>query len=335
MAGTRMLSTIDSHTAGHPTRVITGGLPPLEGHTAAEKCDWFEQNLDDVRLLLLHEPRGHAAMVGAVLTHSEIADFGAFFLGSYNYLPMCGHATIGLAATLDHQGLVSPDDQGRAGFSLEVPAGIVDVSLLYEGNRLVSTSFANVPSFVAAKDIPISTLHTDLSCDIAYGGNWYALVDADAAGVDLAPAGVTDAMTIGARIKSEINGLIDRNLIPDTDGHIHSVLFYRTSREAGVLVSRQLVVLASNKFDRSPCGTGTSARLAQLIERGQIAPGERIRARNILDVDFTALAHPENETSDDALSCYRPRIEGIAHITGQHTFICTGDDPLPHGFLCR
>ncbi|PVB62310.1 proline racemase family protein [Labrenzia sp. 011] len=335
MSTTRRLTTVDSHTAGHPTRVITGGVPPLEGDTVSEKYAWFQDNLDELRPLLLHEPRGHSAMVGAVMTGSQVADFGAFFLGSYNYLPMCGHATIGLAATLDYLGLVSPDENGRAAFSLEVPAGIVDLALTYDGNRLISASFANVPAFVAAQNVRIPALEMPLTCDIAYGGNWYALVEADAAGVSLEPSGVTAALALGSRIKAEINALIDLGRIPNAGEHVHSVLFYRTSREAGLLVSRQLVVLAANKFDRSPCGTGTSARLAQLIGLGEISSGERIRSRNILDVDFSALARPLEQAGPGAAPMYRPYIEGLAHITGQHTFIRTENDPLPIGFLCR
>lgn len=335
MSSMQMLFTVDSHTAGHPTRVITGGMPPLQGKTATEKCDWFEQNLDDLRTCLLHEPRGHSAMVGAVLTNSDVADYGAFFLGSYNYLPMCGHATIGLAATLDHLGLIEPDEMGHAGFSLEVPAGIVDVALSYDGKRLASVSFANVPSYVTAKNLSVAVLGTEFTCDIAYGGNWYALVKAEDVGVSLTPSGVGSAMAAGSRIKQDLNDRIDAGDIPGMREHIHSVLFYETLRESGVLVSRQLVVLASNKFDRSPCGTGTSARLAQMIECGDIEPGERIRSRNILDVDFLALARPLDDQAQNDRRRYRPHIEGLAHITGEHTFIRTEDDPIPTGFLCQ
>ncbi len=332
---TRRLTTVDSHTAGHPTRVITGGLPPLQGKTAAEKCDWFERSLDDVRTFLLHEPRGHAAMVGAVLTESDIADFGAFFLGSYNYLPMCGHATIGLAATLDHLGLIQPNGNGRSVITLEVPAGVIEVGLCHDDGKLASVSFENVPAFVAARDVPVSVLPRAFHCDIAYGGNWYALVRADDADIDLSPAGVATALATGSRIKQDINARICAGEIPGAREAVHSVLFYETTRDEGVLASRQLVVLAPNKFDRSPCGTGTSARLAQLLETGEIEPGERIRARNILNMDFQALAHPLEAAAPGGARLYAPHIEGMAHITGEHTFILSADDPMPTGFLCR
>lgn len=334
MAAHRVLTTIDSHTAGHPTRVITGGLPPLRGDSVAEKYVWFQQNLDDVRTLLLHEPRGHAAMVGAVLTESKIADYGAFFLGSYNYLPMCGHATIGIAASLGHMGLLTPDDRGQARFTVEVPAGVVKVTARYEAGRLAAVLFDNVPAFVASTPVALETLPMHGTCDIAYGGNWYALVEAQAAGVTLNPSGVHHALEIGARIKAEVNAKIDKGMVPAASEHIHSVLFYQSGRDETGFSSRQLVVLAANKFDRSPCGTGTSARLAQLLGAGLIEPGEPIRAINILDVEFTASATPMAPDGTGQLR-FLPSIEGLAHVTGLHTFIRSDDDPIPNGFLCR
>lgn len=327
-----IISTIDSHTAGHPTRVVTGGLPTLQGKNVAQKCDWFAENLDDLRTLLLHEPRGHSGMVGAVLTNSDIADFGAFFLGSYNYLPMCGHATIGLAATLDHLGLVPTVNGDEATFTLEVPAGIIDVSITYKDGLLDCASFTNVPAFVAARSVAITGLSQPAICDIAFGGNWYALVDAKQVGVTLSPSMLSQAMAIGSSIKTDINQKISENQIAGADEPIHSVLFYDTSLADDILVSRQLVVLAPNKFDRSPCGTGTSARLAQMLENGDIQPGEAILARNIFDVDFTAYATSIADDIADRKK-YRPHIEGQAFITGLHTFIRNANDPLPNGFL--
>lgn len=347
MPGHRLITTIDSHTAGHPTRVITGGLPPIKGETAAQKCAWFEQNCDEIRTLLLHEPRGHAAMVGAVLHDSATADYGAFFLGSYNYLPMCGHATIGIAATLDYLGLLKPNGinpldaadvsnaHNSATFTLEVPAGKVTVSAHYEQGRLSSVRFDNVAAYIAAPNVGVNVLTKPLICDIAYGGNWYALVEAKAANVTLDPGSVQEALRIGAAIKEDINQRIAAGAITGAADPIHSVLFYETSFDGAHCISAQLVVLARNKFDRSPCGTGTSARLAQLLQQGLIAPGEAIRARNILGVDFKASATRLPAPVGGPHALYQPTIEGLAHITGQHSFIVQDNDPIPGGFLCR
>lgn len=331
----RLVNTVDSHTAGHPTRVVTGGLPPLRGRTVAERADDFRDRFDAIRTFLLHEPRGHAAMVGVVLTESATADFGAFFLGSYKYLEMCGHATIGLAVTLDHLGLIAPGPDGRdARFSLEVPAGIIEVRLAYEGGRIESVDFDNVPAFVAASGVEISYEGRSLAVDIAYGGNWYALVAAREAGIDLTPSGVSRAMTVGAALKAQVNVGIAASEIAGQSVPVDSVLFYETTREETGTVSQQLVVLESNKFDRSPCGTGTSARLAQLFAQGRISAGETIRSRNILGIEFQGSATPLS-LGPEGQARIVPSVRGLAHITGIHAFVLTEGDPIAAGFLCR
>lgn len=328
----RWITTVDSHTAGHPTRVVTGGLPPLPGRTVADRRDTFRERHDEIRTFLLHEPRGHAAMVGVVMVESDVADFGAFFLGSYTYLEMCGHATIGLAVTLDHLGLIAPDPSGRADFTLEVPAGVIRLAVFYEGLSVSAVAFDNVPAFVAARRIEVEGLAGPVSADVVYGGNWYGLVDATKAGITLEPSGVSHAMAAGAAIKANLNAAIAAGAVKGAAEPIDSVLFYETLEEDGGLVSRQLVVLESNKFDRSPCGTGTSARLAQLVEAGRIRPGDTIRSRNILGVDFSATALAEDGLAEGTL---RPRIRGLAHLTGAHAFMLTEGDPIPAGFLRR
>lgn len=330
----RLVTTVDSHTAGHPTRTVTGGLPPLRGATVAARRDDFRARFDAIRTFLLHEPRGHAAMVGAVLTDSAAADFGAFFLGSYTYLAMCGHATIGLAVTLDHLGLVAPGPDGTARFTLEVPAGIVPVTLGYRCGAVAAVAFDNVPAFLAARDVALEVDGRHVTADMAYGGNWYALVEAGAAGVELAPAGVSRAMAVGADLKRQVNAQVAGGALAGVSAPVDSVLFHDTAEEAGEVVTRHLVVLGPTKFDRSPCGTGTSARLAQMIAHGRIAPGQRVRARNILGLDFEA-SGAVIEPGDDGRPRIRPRVTGLAHVTGLHSFVLTEGDPLGAGFLCR
>lgn len=331
MATRRWITTIDSHTAGHPTRVVTGGVPTLTGDSVAARRDDFGTRFDALRTFLLHEPRGHAAMVGVVMTESRVADFGAFFLGSYKYLEMCGHATIGLAVTLDHMGLIGPSDQASSTITLEVPAGIITVHVTRRNGAVASVTFENVPARVAATDVTISAGDLAVSADVVWGGNWYGLVPAAAAGIALEPSGVSHAMATGAALKARLNAMIAGGDVPGAVEPIDSILFYETQRDNDGLVSRQLVVLEANKFDRSPCGTGSSARLAQLVARGEIAMGQSIRTRNILDVDFIATPMAI-EGRPDAI---RPHIVGLAHITGEHRFVLAAGDPLPDGFLCR
>lgn len=331
MAIRRWISTIDSHTAGHPTRVVTGGLPTLHGDSVAARRDDFRSRFDALRTFLLHEPRGHAAMVGVVMTESRVADFGAFFLGSYKYLEMCGHATIGLAVTLDHMGLIGPSDVPQSSFTLEVPAGIITVHIRREQGMVAAVAFENVPAHVAACNVPVSAAGMNVSADVVWGGNWYGLIEARAAGVELAPAGVSHAMAVGAALKAALNAGINEGRVPGAAQPVDSILFYETEADDRGLVSRQLVVLESNKFDRSPCGTGSSARLAQLVARGEIGLDQPIRTRNILGVDFSATAR----AVDGRPGAIQPHIIGLAHITGEHRFVLAHGDPLPDGFLCR
>lgn len=328
--GSGHITTIDSHTAGHPTRVVTGGLPVLRGASVRERMDYFAHHHDRLRTFILHEPRGHAAQVGVVMTESDRADFGAFFLGSYNYLDMCGHASIGLAITLDHMGLIERCTTGLRSVSVEVPAGIITMDVAYRQTQPIEVTLRNVPSFVAGH-ATLGLDGTQVEIDIAYGGNWYALVSADAVCVDLTTSGVGNAMTLGAKLKTAINADIATRRIAGVSHPVDSILFYHATREGQRLVSRQLVVLGSNKFDRSPCGTGTSARLAQLIQQGEIMPGEMIVSRNILGLDFTAVANRDPEDDQRVL----PSISGSAFITGCNSFLLQDGDPLERGFLCR
>lgn len=331
MAIRRWISTIDSHTAGHPTRVVTGGVPPLHGDTVAARCDDFRARFDALRTFLLHEPRGHAAMVGVVMTESRRADFGAFFLGSYKYLEMCGHATIGLAVTLDHMGLIGASDVPESVFTLEVPAGIITVHVRRAGGAVAAVTFENVPAHVACSGVTVEAVGVSVSADVVWGGNWYGLVEARSAGVELTPADVSHAMATGSALKARLNAMIAAGEVPGVGRPVDSILFHDTQTDAGGVISRQLVVLESNKFDRSPCGTGSSARLAQMVARGEIGLGQPIRTRNILDVDFTATAKAVEGRTD----AIEPHIVGLAHITGEHRFVLSDGDPLPDGFLCR
>lgn len=332
----RWISTIDSHTAGHPTRVVTGGVPPLKGDTVEARAEDFRARFDPLRTFLLHEPRGHAAMVGVVMTESTRADFGAFFLGSYKYLEMCGHATIGLAVTLDHMGLIGPSDVPHSSFTLEVPAGIITVHVRREQGLVAAVTFENVPAHVAACNVLVSAAGVNVSADVVWGGNWYGLIAARAAGVELAPSGVSHAMAVGAALKAALNEGITEGRVPGVARPVDSILFYETEADDHGLVSRQLVVLESNKFDRSPCGTGSSARLAQMVARGELRLDQPIRTRNILGVDFTATARPvDGQPGAQKAGAILPHIVGLAHITGEHRFVLAQGDPLADGFLCR
>lgn len=328
-------SVVDSHTAGHPTRVVLSGVPPLPGDSVRARRDHFRDHHDDLRPLLLHEPRGHAAMVGLVPVPSDVADYGAFFISSYVYLDMCGHGTIGYARTLAATGALTRETAPE-GFTLETPAGIVTVGLAWSADgSLDRVRLRNVPSFVAAEDVTVTLDGVgEVRADLAYGGMWYLLVDAAPLGIAVAPEGVAGALSLGSRLKTAFNEVLHaRGLIDPADKA--SVLFHRDAPagDGGDIAARHLLVLESNKFDRSPCGTGTAARVAQLVHRGRLAIGGRYRAENVLGVPFEATA------AEAATVAGRPavvaEISGSAHITAFSTIVRERGDPLPTGFLCR
>jgi proline racemase len=238
---------------------------------------------------------------------------------------MCGHGTIGYAKTLAATGEISPETGDH--FTLETPAGIVTVHLSWSADgELVAVRLANVPSYVEMEGLAVAdpVLGT-VEADIAYGGMWYALVDARPLGLSLAPDNVSALLAHGSRLKTAIKAAIaDHSVIGRAAPP--SVLFYE---DLTPTQSTHLLVLEANKFDRSPCGTGTSARLAQRLARGQMAAGDVYRARNILGVEFRARAveqRPEGVVAE---------IEGIAHISACTTLFLEKTDPIPTGFLCR
>ncbi|MCK1518829.1 MULTISPECIES: proline racemase family protein [unclassified Bradyrhizobium] len=321
MRTSRLFTVIDSHTAGHPTRTVMAGIPPLRGDSVREQRDDFRNNHDGLRTLLLHEPRGHAATAAAVPVPSREADQGLFFIFSYAYADMCGHATIGYIASLAAMGAL-PYGFERNGMSIETPAGIVHVTGTFEAGRLTSVLLRNVPSFVLASDVvsEVEGLGT-VTCDIAYSGITYALVDADEVDLPFSIDHASRWCRAGVAIKEALNA---RSGVPQVD----SVLFYQ-SITAG---ARHLVILAGNKFDRSPCGTGTSARLAQLHARGQLVVGAHYRAENILGVPFEAKI-AELGRGHDGQPAVIPEVRGMAHIAAFSTLVLEADDPLPAGFL--
>jgi proline racemase len=321
--GAKTYRVVDTHTAGHPTRIILEPLQELAGRTVRQKRDDFRARLDHLRPLILHEPRGHAATFGLVPTLSDTADFGAIFVSSYKYLDMCGHGTIGYARALEALGRLN----GRSRFTLEVPAGVVTVHLGLHGSPS-NISIENVPSYVASGEIDLGAVAPGCRAAIAYGGCWYANVDAAVIGVAIEPDNVSRLMSLGAAIKAEVNPRL--GACGPQPSEIDSVLFYE---DRGNKRMRQLVILESTKFDRSPCGTGLSARMAQLFAEGRLEVDDAVEVENVLGVTFLGRVLGVVDT-DDA-PAIRPEVTGSAHLSGFSTLILEADDPLPGGFLCR
>jgi proline racemase len=322
-------SVIDTHTAGHPTRVILSGVPPLKGDSVRARREDFRSRFDHLRPALLHEPRGHAAMVGLVPVPSAVADYGAFFISSYVYLDMCGHGTIGFARTLAHSGEILPATGDS--FTLETPAGVVTVGLAWSADgSLDRVRIRNVPSYVGLEGVEVDVPpFGPVGADIVYGGMWYALIDADRLGLDLVPDNASRLLRAGAEIKEKLKQAVKGN--PLFEGSpAPSVLFFREKAPDAAV---HFLVLDSNKFDRSPCGTGTAARMTHLLKTGRLEPTATYRAENILGIPFEA------RLAEEAMAGERPaaviEISGNAYITAAQTIFFEANDPLTAGFLCR
>jgi proline racemase len=332
MRAARYFSAVDSHTEGMPTRVITGGVAPLPGATMLERKLHFEEHLDDLRLLLMNEPRGHAAMSGAILQPPtrDDADWGVLFIEVSGCLPMCGHGTIGVATVLVETGMVEVTEPETI-VALDTPAGLVEVRVEVRDGRARSVTLRNVPAFLAARD---RTVQVDgwgtIPYDMAFGGNFYAIVDAAAAGVDIEPAEADRLIACGADIMAAIDA-VDRPVHP-LDPRIagcHHVILHAPGRDGSD--ARAATSIHPGWLDRSPCGTGTSARLAQLHARGAIGVGEPFVSESVLGTRFTGRI--VQETTVGELQAVIPEITGRAWITGMGQYLLDPEDPFPAGFV--
>jgi proline racemase len=314
-----------------PTRVITGGVPALPGATMLERKLWFEEHMDDVRLLLMREPRGHSAMSGAILqppTRVD-ADWGVLFIEVSGCLPMCGHGTIGVATVLVETGMVEVREPETV-VRLDTPAGLVVVRVAVQDGRALAVTLRNVPAFLAAQDrvVGVDGLG-DVAYDMAFGGNFYAIVDAASVGVRVDPAQSDALIERGARIMEAIEGA-DRPVHPG-DARIagcHHVVLYENGHDGAH--ARAATSIHPGWLDRSPCGTGTSARLAQLHARGALGVGEDFVNESVLGTRFTGRI--VEETTVGGIAAVVPEITGRAWITGMGQYLLAPDDPFPAGF---
>jgi proline racemase len=314
-----------------PTRVITGGVPALPGATMLERKLWFEEHMDDVRLLLMREPRGHSAMSGAILQPPtrDDADWGVLFIEVSGCLPMCGHGTIGVATVLVETGMVEVREPETV-VRLDTPAGLVVVRVAVQDGRALAVTLRNVPAFLAAQDrvVGVDGLG-DVAYDMAFGGNFYAIVDAASVGVRVDPAQSDALIERGARIMEAIEGA-DRPVHPG-DARIagcHHVVLYENGHDGAH--ARAATSIHPGWLDRSPCGTGTSARLAQLHARGALGVGEDFVNESVLGTRFTGRI--VEETTVGGIAAVVPEITGRAWITGMGQYLLAPDDPFPAGF---
>ncbi|MEU9097755.1 proline racemase family protein [Streptomyces sp. NPDC048361] len=323
---------VDSHTEGMPTRVITGGLGVVPGATMAERRRYFAEHLDHIRTLLMYEPRGHAAMSGAILqppTRPD-ADYGVLYIEVSGLLPMCGHGTIGVATVLVETGMV-PVSEPVTTVRLDTPAGLVSVEVRVEDGAARSVTLTNVPAFCLALDrkVRVAGLGT-VTYDLAYGGNFYAFVELDALGLPFGRDHKDELLTAGLAIMDAINAA-EPPVHPE-DPEIAGVKHvYLAAPGSDATRSRHAMAIHPGWFDRSPCGTGTSARMAQLHARGELPLGRDFVNESFIGTEFSGRL--VGETTVGPFTAVIPTVTGRAWITGTAQYFLDPADPFPAGFL--
>ncbi|MFP3392645.1 proline racemase family protein [Brevibacillus sp. SIMBA_040] len=330
----QLYTTIDAHTGGEPLRIITGGIPPLKGETILEKRRYFRESLDTIRRVLMYEPRGHHGMYGCVMTApvSPDAAFGVLFMHNEGYSTMCGHGIIAVVTAAIETGIMQPPEPGE-NIVIDSPAGRIIARANAQGTQVKSVSFENVPSFVFAKDVHIEWEEKTFHVDIAFGGAFYAVVHAEDIGVQVEIEQLPALQEWGARIKEQIEAklLVVHPLEPELVG-IYGVIISDEPRKQGSDL-RNVTIFADKQIDRSPCGTGTAARLATLYARGKLAIGEKFVHEGIVGSQFIGTVMETTQVGE--YPAIVPSIEGKAFITGLHQFVVDPTDPLSEGFLLR
>jgi proline racemase len=323
------ITTVDMHTGGEPLRVITGGLPPIEGDTVLAKRRYFREHYDPLRTGLLFEPRGHADMYGAVISASEEADFDVFFLHNEGYSTMCGHAIIALTKLAIESNMAKGPS-----VSFNVPAGRIEASAKVENGRVIRTAFRNVPSFLYQRDQVINVENLGaVKFDIAYGGAFYAIVDATPLGLPLDAAHHTKLIDAGRAIKHAIMKArpIDHPFEPELS-FLYGAIFTGPPLELKHH-SRNVCVFAEGEVDRSATGSGVSARAALHRAKGELGLNETITIESILGSTMTVRAVAE--TIFGPYAAIIPEVSGSAHITGRNEFWFDPNDPFRAGFILR
>ena len=332
----RPVRTVDYHTAGEPFRIVTAGVPELEGRRILDRRRWARENLDDVRRLLVNEPRGHADMYGCFVTppDDDWADLGVVFFHNEGYSTACGHGTIALVTWAIDSGRIAVEPgSSRVSVTVDVPSGrLACEARLDDEGKVEAVRFRNVPSFVLARDVTVRTSRGPITVDVAYGGAFYATLEAASVGLGLNRADLPQLIALQRELRPALERSLDVVHPAERDlAGIYGVIFWE---RIGPAEQRNVAVFANGEIDRSPCGSGTSARLAVLHDRGELAIGEPFRHRSLVDSAFEAWVVDEGPAVGRHRSVIT-EVEGSAYRTGESMFSLDPRDPLGTGFLLR
>lgn len=327
-----IITTIDTNTGGQPTRTVIGGIPYIPGDTMSEKMIYMRDNKDWIRQFLMLEPRGNEVMSGAYLTSpcSEGADIGVIYTEVGCYLPMCGHDTIGVVTALIESGIFEAKEPFTY-INLDTPAGVVKTRAEVVGNVVNNVYFENVPSFMFKEDVNIKIPgFKNFMVDIGYGGNFYAIVNSEDVGINVDVKNAKKLIEIGNLIKDEVNKNVKiyhpENEFMNTLTHVE----FSDNPTNPIADRKNAVIIIPGSIDRSPCGTGTSAKMAVLNGKGKLNVNETFVHESIVGSIFRCKVI--KETKVGKFKAIIPEIGGSAHVTGINNFIIDPNDNLKYGF---
>lgn len=332
MRANKIIQAVDTHTEGMPTRVVTGGIGTIPGTTANERRLYFIEHLDHLRHFLMDEPRGHGAMSGAILQPSTRpdADWGVVYIEVSGCLPMCGHGTIGVATALVEAGMVEVTEPTTT-IRLDTPAGLVIATVAVSDGHADAVTIENVPAFAERLDAKIDVPgYGTLGYSLAFGGNYYAMVNLDDVGLPFDRSRQQEILTAGLAIMDAINKT-DPPKHPEIAGvdHCHHVEFIAPGSDARH--SRHAMAIHPGWFDRSPCGTGTSARMAELWARGELPLDTDFDNESFIGGHFIGRLIAETTVADRPAVV--PTITGRAWVSALSQFLLDPSDPFPEGFI--
>ena len=332
MKFSKSIQAVDSHTMGEPTRIVVGGIPVIKGNTMAEKKAYLEENLDYVRTAIMHEPIGHKDMFGSIITAPthEDADLGIIFMDGGGYLNMCGHGSIGASTVAVETGMVEVKEPYTE-IVLEAPAGLVKAKVKVENGKAIESSIVNVPSFLY-KSVEIEVPEIGkVKVDISFGGSFFAIVNSKDLGLEIESKNSTKLTEVGLKIRDIINSTVE--IKHPTLSHIKTVDLVEIygapkNKEA---TYQNVVIFGEGQVDRSPCGTGTSAKMATLFAKGELKEGENFVYESILGTMFKGKILGTTKVGE--YTAVIPEITGSAYITGFNHFVIDENDPVKHGFI--
>jgi len=324
---------VDAHTCGNPVRVVAGGAPNLQGKNMSEKRQHFLKDFDWIRRGLMFEPRGHDMMSGSILLepHDPANDFAILFIETSGCLPMCGHGTIGTITVALEEGLIEPKVPGK--IRMEAPAGLVEIEYRQTGKKVDWVRLVNVKSYLVEENLTVECPELgELIFDVAYGGNYYAIVDPQKnfEGVHNFTAG--QIIHYSQVVRKRINEKYPNIFIHPEDSTIRDVshMLWTGDPIDPTSSGRNAVFYGDKAIDRSPCGTGTSARMAQLFAKGKLKVGEPYIHESFIGSKFVGIVEKESVLADK--KAIIPSIQGWAQVTGYNTIVIDDDDPYAHGF---